>query len=203
MAALAARLLLAWAYFTGCAYIVAGLAMLIVAAGSKDAFQWSETFISFALAASAWAVADSYRGTPWLAVGKRLRPSLRRARRRRSRTFQRAEQLLHLVRSPLDTSGLADFPGAAQGLHLFHELLVALRCPEVHVGVITGLGAGNSIGFGSHESSLPCRAGRCPSRPHELQHTAAGAAQATLRCSKSTCSQSKQERTIDERVKPD
>ena len=71
MAALAARLLLAWAYFTDCAYIVAGLAMLIVAAGSKDAFQWSETFISFALAASAWAVADSYRGTPWLAVGKR------------------------------------------------------------------------------------------------------------------------------------
>ena len=63
MAALAARLLLAWAYFTGCAYIVA--------AGSKDAFQWSETFISFALAASAWAVADSYRGGPWLAVGKR------------------------------------------------------------------------------------------------------------------------------------
>jgi hypothetical protein len=31
----------------GCAYIVAGLAMPIVAAGSKDAFQWSETFISF------------------------------------------------------------------------------------------------------------------------------------------------------------
>jgi uncharacterized membrane protein len=85
-----------WAYFTGCAFIAAGVSVLIgvcarlaaalsafeigmflllvwvpiVAAGSKDAFQWSETVLSWALMAAAWVVADSYRGLPWLVAKK-------------------------------------------------------------------------------------------------------------------------------------
>jgi len=81
-----------WAYFTGCAFIAAGLATLIgigarlavalsvfqialflflvwipiVATGSKDPFQWSETILNTALLAGAWVVADSYHSTPWL-----------------------------------------------------------------------------------------------------------------------------------------
>lgn len=86
-----------WAYFTGGAFIGAALGMLFgmcarlaavlsviqlavfalivwlprVVAGQLNAFQWGEVVVTVVLTAAGWVVADSYRGMPWLAVGKR------------------------------------------------------------------------------------------------------------------------------------
>jgi len=86
-----------WAYFTGCAFIAAGVAILAglyarlaaalsawmmglfgllvwaprVAAGALDDFQRGEVVTTLALTAAGWVVAESYRGVPWLAVRKR------------------------------------------------------------------------------------------------------------------------------------
>jgi uncharacterized membrane protein len=83
-----------WAYFTGCAFIAAGIAALtsvcarlavtlsvlqitlflvlvwlpIVATGPRNPFQWSETILNVALSAGGWVVADSYRGTRWFVI---------------------------------------------------------------------------------------------------------------------------------------
>src|SRR5689334_21859920 len=83
----------AWAYFTGRAFIAAGVAVIVdvlaplaaalstlqmalfslivwiprALAGNLNQFQRGEVISTFVLTAGAWMVADSYRGTPWFA----------------------------------------------------------------------------------------------------------------------------------------
>jgi uncharacterized membrane protein len=96
----------AWAYFTGAAFVAAGMAVLIGVCGrlaaalsalqmgmflllvwipaattrSLNSFQWGEVLITWVLTAAAWVVADSYRGIPWLAMKKPLAATPRQPR---------------------------------------------------------------------------------------------------------------------------
>ena len=97
---------IAWAYFTGGAYLAAGIAVLtgvfarlaaalstlqmggflvliwipLAASGHIGAFQWGEFVVTCVLVASGWVVTDSYRDRGWFAArsGPMASPSPRR-----------------------------------------------------------------------------------------------------------------------------
>lgn len=90
---------LGWTYLTGAASLAAAAGMLFavlprlaasleaamlwtftllvwiprVASGPHDQGNWSELFLSAAIASGAWLVAETYRGVPWLASGRAAR----------------------------------------------------------------------------------------------------------------------------------